>query len=145
MRFTPLDELGQAIKERSDTIAADSTGYVTFQLDQSNQHTLWFGIESLNYKEPEIPVDTTLSIPELADHIVKVYPNPTRDLIHIALEGNGEKNATISIFNLTGNLVFSHLIKDHLTIQTDFMLPGTYYYHLQEKRRMISGKIVLMD
>jgi len=145
MRISPLNELGQVIQGSSDTIAADSMGFVTVTLDQSSNNTLWFGIEALNYEEPVIPEDTTtLFTPGYVYTNLKCYPNPARDVVHFELVDPEQTPALLRIFDLTGSMVWSERIRKKLTIPATHMSPGTYYYHLKLKDGVANGKIVLL-
>lgn len=44
--ITPLDEYGVPDYESSDTIPANSSGWVNYTLDQSVKQSIWYGIES---------------------------------------------------------------------------------------------------
>lgn len=147
LRVTPLDRFGHVVPGASDTIAADTlTGYVRLILDQSEDQTLWYGIESIYHQEPEVPEDTTTGLNSVTDPaILNCFPNPARERIHFEYKGGSNINAALGIYDLTGKLLLSEKIEKNLSINTSKMPPGTYYYRLRDSKVLLNGKFMLVD
>jgi hypothetical protein len=57
---------------------------------------------------------------------ISIYPNPANDVIHILFESE-TTDATVRIFDVSGNLIQQLIITDELnTIQIDSLVPGNY-------------------
>jgi len=78
--------------------------------------------ENFVHSEPTTPTsDQVLK----TDGSLRVYPNPTSDKIHIALENKAQNN-TLKIYNLYGQLVYSTDFKSNTTINCNKWTPGVY-------------------
>jgi uncharacterized delta-60 repeat protein len=79
----------------------------------------------------EVPptTDTGTSVVNIKDqNVIKVYPNPTRDLLHI--EGIKE-NFRVQLFDISGKLVLSRNIKSTQPINCSQLPSGTYWLYLK--------------
>lgn len=68
-----------------------------------------------------------------------VYPNPTNDFIHFVLPNTA---AELSIYDLTGNLVYSTSFNDKLTVSLKDFSQGLYQYRIQTTTTTLVGKFV---
>jgi len=62
-------------------------------------------------------------------HSLRVYPNPTNDILNIGLE-DGEENVTVTISDITGKLISQHTFSQHINSISLKELPaGLYILH----------------
>lgn len=80
---------------------------------------------------------------------INLYPNPTNDVIHLNLNENStDKNHTLTIIDLTGNVILSEEInKDQYSVSLKELgiTNGIYLMKLQGKNINMSKKIMLME
>jgi len=76
------------------------------------------------------------------------FPNPATEYTMIEYEiPNGENEAEIQIYNINGQLINSYKVDrtfDNLRISTSEMNSGTYFYKLQTKKGVSSGKKMII-
>ena len=76
---------------------------------------------------------------------VKAYPNPFNESITISIEGNGLKNGTICIYDVTGReiIMMNDLSGDEVNVSRNNLPDGIYFYSLRDGERTVgSGKII---
>lgn len=80
-------------------------------------------------------IDSNYYIDNVQDYIIKIYPNPTSSLIYVDIEGdNADKNAILSVYNISGSLLFTKQITGNNTMVDLSSYPvGTYIVILQLK------------
>ena len=87
----------------------------------------------------------TTAVQEIKPASVNVFPNPFTNEINIKTE-NILGDATVQIFNATGQLMFSQ--KNNFTLQPLFsvLLPkaasGLYFYRIENEKSSLTGKII---
>lgn len=80
--------------------------------------------------------DLTTSIHAFADTVIRIYPNPARDVIHVEVNGQGLYD--FSLFDLTGKLMQS-VIDEH-QIDVTPMQDGMYLLKISD---ITSGFVIV--
>ena len=142
--ITPLDEYGVPDYKSSDTIPADSSGWVNYTLDQSVKQSIWYGIESYS-----IPADTSnTAIDRHREKSLRCFPNPAKNSISFHLPEVFHEEAFIQIFNQHGkNVLKSDLLsgKNTVNLNISSLSPGTYFYQLVSTRDVYTGRFVVLE
>lgn len=141
--LTRLDEYGVPDLKSSDTIPADSSGWVNYTLDQRVKRSTWYGIESFTF--PEDTANTGLQ--DNNHNILSCFPNPTRHNITFHLTEVFEKGTTVLLFNQHGvNVLKRDMIGGRKTISFDIstLTPGTYYYQIYGNRNNHTGRFIVL-
>lgn len=114
------------------TVTASKPGYrsatVTWEVTAGN--TVWGSIELV----------PNVGISELAS-LVKMYPNPARNLLNIAIPGE----ARVTIANIAGKVVYNAFLKSDKTIDVGNFERGTYIVRVMGKDYTTTNKIILLD
>ncbi|MDW5288782.1 endonuclease [Formosa sp. PL04] len=84
--------------------------------------------------------DSSLSIEEDALSSIKVYPNPIKDVLNVAMP-NGEATQ-LDIYNMLGKLVLSKTIQNNTSISTQNLQSGVYILRVTQNNKTISKKLV---
>ena len=71
---------------------------------------------------------------------IKLYPNPTNDLLTILFEGN---IATVSVVDLSGKSVFTKEIASNETIDVSALYSGTYFVSLEIDGTTYTERVVV--
>ncbi len=89
-------------------------------------------------------VDNIYYIDNVQDYTIKIYPNPTSSLIYVDIEGdNADKNATLSVYNISGSLLHTKQITGNSTIVDLSNYPvGAYLVIMQFKNEKTTWKIL---
>lgn len=107
----------------------------------------WLMFQRDVYRQSSLCGPITTSINEaVVKEDVSVFPNPASDNIQIQLNRSFNGTNEISIYNLTGNLIYSNKTKgnDNLKITTKNWSDGIYFYHIQsENKQSIKGKFII--
>jgi hypothetical protein len=87
---------------------------------------------------------TTVSIQEPNAEVlsIKVYPNPTTDLVNIQINHSNLEQVFISIFDLQGKEVYNGMyagISNLIGVNTSTYTPGTYILFLKNKNNQVLG------
>ncbi len=87
---------------------------------------------------------TGLSETKLNNSVVSIFPNPTKDIINVNIEGSGEAPVSLSIYNVLGKLVYLEKnVKHKVVINSSTWLSGVYIISLQQNESIISRKIII--
>jgi hypothetical protein len=81
------------------------------------------------------------------ENIFSIFPNPTTGVVNILLKNNDREFSEISLFNVTGELIFSKNIdQSTLNIQIDLSdLPGgVYTIRFESMNNIEEGKLILI-
>ena len=88
-------------------------------------------------------MDLTSGIYELAESIIRIYPNPVSDQLNIEIEGQWDYK--VSIYDLGGKLVIS--LENKRSIDVGYIPQGTYILELKDQKtgqkivdRIVVGK-----
>ena len=97
----------------------------------------WYavGLGSLNSCAPLAISDNSPTI--------QIYPNPSKGVISISLEGTALKN-NINIYSLTGQLVKSVSPAGLNTLTVSDLSAGTYFIHLESDNESIIKKVIIL-
>lgn len=89
-------------------------------------------------------VDNIYYIDNVQDYTIKIYPNPTSSLIYVDIEGdNADKNATLSVYNISGSLLHTKQITGNSTIVDLSNYPvGAYLVIMQLKNEKTTWKVL---
>jgi PKD repeat protein len=82
------------------------------------------------------------------EDVIKITPNPASDKFQVHYHLSAGKDATLEIFNITGQVV-KEIILDHkegrATVFTESLSPGVYFYAVRTGQdTMPCGKIILL-
>lgn len=92
-------------------------------------------------------VDSSLSIKEEIPNSISVYPNPAKDKISIEFERPLKQAATIELYNLLGEKVFSlsnvHNIKTEINVNS--YSEGIYIIKIETEGVIFTEKVVLIE
>jgi hypothetical protein len=78
--------------------------------------------------------------PTETKHSIYVYPNPTKNIIHISTSSPDTKE--VDIFNLNGNLLCSEIISSDYTINLENMPDGHYFIVVKIKGTIIRTELI---
>jgi len=139
----------------SDTVQANDLPFIfgIQSLDESGTYTEVF--ETVDGCDSTVTlallVDSTTSIDpgEIQQFTVRIYPNPTSDMLHVAFDLHQAEDVTITIFDLSGRRVYNyiHAAKGAGTqlIQLDLanLSKGLYIAQVTEEQGSVSQLIQL--
>ncbi len=76
---------------------------------------------------------------------LKIYPNPTSDILNISIDSHSDEPFKISIFTIMGQRVRQETIASHETLSMDVssMQKGVYIIKIQRRHKLYTGKIVV--
>jgi hypothetical protein len=94
----------------------------------------WF-VNRLEWLDAEIPLLSVASFEPLRENKVKVYPNPTSDMIYFQLPDAGGDKWFYEIYNLSGQRLLGQSLQrstnpSHVEFQSYLPAPGFYLLHL---------------
>ncbi len=71
-----------------------------------------------------------------------LFPNPTRDLLHLEVLGRRDGEARVQVLDLSGRLVMEYTMdRDHLQLDLSQVAPGTYMVKYKDASRQRVEKI----
>ena len=84
---------------------------------------------------------------ESRENTMAIYPNPTHDILHIAIPSAKTETATVTLYTITGALIasFEKVIEEGLhptTVNLEGMSSGVYLVQVQTSAFNYSGKFV---
>jgi len=129
------DTITHSISTTLTSLPSGFTGTVYFT-DQ-----VWDTTCSFSY-----PMSCTVGVPELAaaGTGISVYPNPASDNITVDLEKLQNKNAQISIYDVTGKLVRSYSTAgNRLSINRDGLQSGMYFISVIADDKKYTSKLII--
>lgn len=96
----------------------------------------------LHYSEKDVN-----AISELSSSEIQVYPNPSSGIVNIGIEGFGQE-FTISILDISGKIIQSHLIQNAATVNNQVLdlsgnASGLYFVNIFNDKKSVYKKIVL--
>ena len=62
---------------------------------------------------------SSIDILEISNELLEIYPNPSTGIFNISLKLNMNKKFKVSIFDLTGRLVFENEVNNKTKIEVD--------------------------
>lgn len=124
--------------------------YETFSVVRSGGIWSWgYGdvIPDVRLSVSQVPVGTTAPVTSKLD--VLIFPNPTRDELHIELsEIPHSKEITIQVSNLTGHSIYQQVLivdNTNLTINTRGYPAGIYFLRVNTGKEQISRRFSVFD
>jgi len=73
-----------------------------------------------------------------------VYPNPSRDIINISIESKPNIVADINIYNIMGQKLHNHILKNNTTsLDISSLKKGVYYIRTNDKAYSLSKKFIV--
>jgi Secretion system C-terminal sorting domain len=128
--------------------SVDSTG--TNITESGDENVLKLRKSNLLYKKNDLCsakgtyIPTGLREELLADSAVKIYPNPTRDELFVALFTDNKVQAKVTIFDLTGRIIHSEKTNSELLrIDTPQYARGIYFVRVEMNGKFLTKKIVI--
>jgi len=83
---------------------------------------------------------------EMNQRSVAIYPNPTQGELWINFPEIGDQYVELIIFDLLGKPTIQQKIVQHLTrIDLSGLMPGNYFYSIQQSGAVNSGKIIKVE
>lgn len=77
--------------------------------------------------------------------VVNVFPNPFSTSTTITFENAAGERYELNVYDMLGQLVLSYpeITSNHIVIEHNQLLPGSYFYTLQNtKNETVSGKLI---
>ncbi|MEQ8910589.1 MAG: T9SS type A sorting domain-containing protein [Vicingaceae bacterium] len=75
---------------------------------------------------------------------VKLYPNPTKGLIHLAMPANNKQTFNFQLYDLKGRLLRSEAVGQSKQIDLSDLPSSLYYYRLSNNGELLkTGKLVI--
>lgn len=112
---------------------------VDFLKSWIEQRSLWIDSQ---WSNPACIIHVGLE--ESVEPVVKIYPNPATDKIHITLLAEKENPCTLHLFDSMGRQILEEsLVANKNLINTSSLSRGIYVYSIQNKTGIARGKILL--
>jgi hypothetical protein len=80
-------------------------------------------------------------ITDIESSTISVYPNPTRDNIHIVLPEN-VSNAVFTLYDMQGKALIQQQISNQDVVSVDNLAAGIYIYNVRTEKGSYTGKII---
>jgi len=109
-----------------------------FKSDEINTNKEGWMIDQIVFRGYEMMGD----VDEFNKNLVKIYPNPSSDLIHFNSPNLNLNNCNVCIFDVSGKIVLETTITDDQTINTAHLQSGIYFYKLIFGNEIQTGKII---
>jgi FtsP/CotA-like multicopper oxidase with cupredoxin domain len=94
-----------------------------------------------NVQEPKIDIDYALSIGEVIQNDVEVYPNPTTGIVYIKTEAQIEQ---LQVIDMDGRIVLERFnLSPNDKIDLSSLSGGLYFVQLEQNNKIITNKITL--
>jgi hypothetical protein len=87
---------------------------------------------------------TTIGITDLKPSAINVYPNPTRDYIHIVLPDN-VTHAVFTLYDMQSKELIRQQISNQDAVSVNNFATGIYIYNVITDKQKHTGKIVISD
>ncbi|MDR2408859.1 MAG: PKD domain-containing protein [Bacteroidales bacterium] len=133
---------GKYLKDSTITIAAiPNTGYQFVQWNDGNTD---------NPRTITLTQDTTftaifeetIGITDLETSAISVYPNPTRDCIHIVLPNN-VTHAVFTLYDMQGKELIRKEIGKQDMVSVNNLATGIYIYNVTTDKQKHTGKLII--
>ncbi len=99
----------------------------------------------LSIKLSELPKED-VGIRRIEADLIKMYPNPSNDIINIELKDTSPHTTDITIYNSAGlKMQRLQLNGDHQQISVNNWLPGVYVLHIMQSNKFQALKLVISD
>lgn len=97
----------------------------------------------------KVIVDVCTSIQDFGSELgIKVYPNPSKGLFNIELNGNFKENVRLKIFDVSGKVVFEKIIDVEdprmlLNIDLSGTSNGVYFIQMENRSKLFHQKLII--
>ncbi len=71
---------------------------------------------------------------------LNIYPNPVKDIVYV--EFNGQKQTTINVYNISGELIWSKIVSGNLEINTSQFKKGVYILQAKSENTFSMVKMI---
>ncbi len=86
-----------------------------------------------------------ISVPEYPDALMKLYPNPATNTLHVEFEGTDNPQGTITVSDLTGVVVLTRECHEPVTqLDVSNLTPGLYVVSFRNAQGVVVRKFVKM-
>ena len=94
-----------------------------------------------NYVEEDIFVDVCAGIDEYKNNVIKVYPNPSTDIVNISSRSN---ITSVSIYNYTGQLMVTSKLDDNaFQFNAENYTAGVYTIMIETEDGITSKRLII--
>ena len=138
-RFRQVDINANLISYQHENAAVLEDSF-TFTLD--DQEGGWFGTPSFNIVIDEDATVHTIDVK--LEKNISLYPNPTKDMLYIALQNPMREALLISVYNVQGQLVLEDVLSSLTSVHrlnTATLANGVYMVRLQSERGIATKKV----
>lgn len=77
-----------------------------------------------------------------ASKVLKVYPNPVRDVLNMELPESDGANWTLRLYNAVGNLVLSRTVVAGESVNVSSLASGVYFLQLSNGDEVLRAKVI---
>ncbi|WP_289053396.1 T9SS type A sorting domain-containing protein [Carboxylicivirga marina] len=93
----------------------------------------------------ELPKED-VGIKKVESELIKVYPNPSNDIVNIELKDVFQHKTEIAIYNSAGLIIENHQLSDaHQQLSVSNWLPGVYVMYIMQGNKFQVVKLVISD
>ena len=86
-----------------------------------------------------------ISVPEYPDALMKLYPNPATNTLHVEFEGTDDLQGTLTVTDLTGVVVLTRECHNPVTqLDVSNLSPGLYVVSFRNEKGVVVRKFVKM-
>jgi len=127
---------GNSSDEMNPLHSYDSNGNYEVCLRVSNEN-------SSNTSCQELQIGPVANQNTLHQYAINIFPNPVEDVTRIVFEDYLPEHAEISLFNLSGQKIFSARVFQECQIDLSSLNPGAYLYEITDGENLLNnGKMV---
>jgi hypothetical protein len=87
----------------------------------------------------------TVSVAEVAKESVRVYPNPAKDVLKIAVDKTNSSPVSVTVYNIVGSKMYASTLKvqnGEATVPVTQLAPGTYIYEVTIGEASYKGRFI---
>ncbi|WP_266367277.1 M64 family metallopeptidase [Tellurirhabdus rosea] len=124
--------------------AAESPRLSNIRMRQAGQYV----VEGINADGCQDTARTTVVVSPLLQleerlpvGVIRVYPNPARDLLTVETSLSGE--VRFQLFDLSGRLRIARTFESNLTMPLADLAKGVYFYRITQQGRQTTGKVMV--
>ncbi|MEO0472552.1 MAG: carbohydrate binding domain-containing protein [Bacteroidota bacterium] len=141
LRISPLDASGAVTG--TTTYASSAPGVFVIDLEQSQDQSLWYGVEAVG-------IDISLDVEDLADQLqLRAFPVPAKETIFLQYSLNKRTEVSFSLNNQLGQSVFQSIPKTQFPgpqqekIEVAHLASGMYYLDMQIGTKRLRKKLFI--
>ena len=130
-----------SLQDASGNIIANGGG--SFGTSQTNSFCITGGVpqfanDNMDYA-PQIPNSTETNT-------LRLYPNPTDDILHIQFEGNTTTETQLNIVDMTGKIIYTEtraIFNSNIQLNVNDLNSGIYFVQIIDNEEIIAQKFVV--